>query len=396
MTPLAPLDVSAATEAWLARLPEAQRLAAQAATDARLVGWFAGAAVFVGAAAIVARADLIGRLTRRIAADRPRPWLASAAAAGMLAAILAFATALANAVTAWRVGAILAAGGGAPAGAGLVQHLAAGLGGATPSVAAAAILVPALGWTARRWPRAWPAIVGAGVLALIMALIWLPYARSAGPDNGPAAPSPARDAAAQLIAETGLPASGVYMNSDPDFDVDVTGGLGQAKVTIGPRLIAMPPAQARALVGHLMGHYAHNDILLACLAAGAVVLAGLVAAQRGATRLARALGAAGVTSPAEPAALPALAIIGAVTLTLAWLAVAAYFRWANVGADAYSLDHAREPDGLAAVIEREWDHSAVAPNPLEAALFYSHPPLKDRIAHAMAWKAAHASGGRPI
>jgi Zn-dependent protease with chaperone function len=90
-------------------------------------------------------------------------------------------------------------------------------------------------------------------------------------------------------------------------------------------------------------------------------------------------------------------VIGGATLTLAALAGAAYLRWANFGADAYSLDHAREPDGLAAVIEDEWrrdpDHDAVAPSPLETALFYSHPPLKDRIAHAMAWKAVHPAAG---
>ncbi len=383
------LDVSAATDAWLARLPEAQRLAAQAATDARLVGWFATAVVFVGAAAIVARVDLLGALTRRIGADRPRPWLTSAAAAGALALILAVPTALASALAAWRIDTILAAGGGAPPDAGLAAHLNAALAGVLPSVAAAVILVPPLGWLARQRPRSWPLIAGAAALALILALIWLPYARSAGPDNGPAPPGPTRDAVARLIAETGLPTTGVSLDSDPSFDADVTGGFGHAKVVIGPKLMAMPPAQARALVGHLMGHYVHNDILLACLAAGAVVFAGLLAAQSGAAPLARALGASAATHPTEPAALPALAIIGGVTLTLAWLAVAAYFRLANVGADAYSLDHAREPDGLAAAIEREWDHNAVAPAPLETALFYSHPPLQDRIAHAMAWKAAH-------
>jgi hypothetical protein len=37
---------------------------------------------------------------------------------------------------------------------------------------------------------------------------------------------------------------------------------------------------------------------------------------------------------------------------------------------------------------RDADHNAVAPSQLETALFYSHPPLTTRIAHAMAWKAA--------
>lgn len=386
------LDVSAATNAWLAQLPQAQRLAAQAATDARLAGFAAGAVVFLAAAAVVARAGLLERLARRIEAGRARPWLAGAAAAGVLALILAALMAWVNAVTAWRVGSILAAGGGAPTDPGLAAHLAATLSGVAPTVAAAAVFVPLALWLMRRLPRLWPLVAGAAAVALILALFWLPYALSAAPDSGPAPPGPARDAAARLAAETRLPATGVWFNPDPGFDVDVTGGFGRAKVTIGPALTAMPVAQARAITGHLMGHYVHGDILNACLAGGAVVVIGLFVAQLWAARLARALGAKTVTSPAAPAALPALAIIGAVTLTLAWLAVAGYFRWANVGADAYSLDHAREPDGLAAVIEREWDHNATDPSPVEAALFYSHPPLTQRIAHAMAWKAAHRGG----
>lgn len=383
------MDVSAATDAWLARLPASQRLAAQAATDARLIGFLASALIFLALAAIVARTGLLEALARRIEADRPRPWLASAAAAGVLALILALAMALVGGFAAWRVGAILAAGGGAPADPGLAAHLAAALSGVAPTVAAAVILVPPVAWLMRRAPRTWPLIVGGAATTLILALFWLPYALSAEPAAGRAPPGPTRDVVARLVTETRLPATAISFVPDPGFDVDVTGGFGQAKVAIGPRLMAMPPAEARALTGHLMGHYVHHDILLACLAGAAVIVIGLFAAQRWGAALARTLGARTAASPAAPAALPALAIIGGVTLTLAWLAVAGYFRWANVGADAYSLDHAREPDGLAAVIEREWDHNAVAPSPLEAALFYSHPPLRERIAHAVAWKAAH-------
>ncbi|HEY1427444.1 MAG TPA: M48 family metalloprotease [Caulobacteraceae bacterium] len=386
---MAALDISAATNAWLARLPEAQRLAAQAATDARLAGFVAGAVVFVAAAAMVARTGVIDTLTRRIEARGARPWLASAAAAGLLALVLAVAMALVNAWSAWRVGSALAAGGAPAADTGFGAHLAPALAGVAPTVTAAVIGVPLLGWLMRRLPRLWPLAAGATAVASILALFWLPYALSAGPGGGPAPPGPARDAVAQLIAQTRLPATGVSFNPDPGFDVDVTGGFGRAKVTIGPALTAMPVAEARAITGHLMGHYIHHDVLNACLSGAAVIVIGLFAAQRWGAPLARALGARGVTDPSAPAALPALAIIGGVTLTLAWLAVAAYFRWANVGADAYALDQARAPDGLAAVIEREWDHNAVAPSPLETVLFYSHPPLSDRIAHAMAWKAAH-------
>jgi STE24 endopeptidase len=260
---------------------------------------------------------------------------------------------------------------------------------APASVVAAVIFIPPLAWLMRRAPKRWPPIVGAAAFGLILALGWLPYALSAGAPTAPAPPSPAQQAVAGLIAESHLPAGAVRLSADPALDADVTGGFGRAIVVLGPAMLASPPAEARAYVGHLMGHYVHKDILVVCLVLGAVVFAGCFAVQAWTAPLARALGARSVRSPADPEALPALAMIGGATLVCAALAGAAYLRSANIGADAYSLDHAREPDGLVAVIERDWDHAAVDPSPLETALFYSHPPLTDRIRHAMAWKASH-------
>jgi len=382
------LDAQAATAAWLARLPAAERLAAQAATDARLAGWIAGVLLFLAAAALLTRSGLLTALLRRIEADRPRPWLASALAAGVTALVLVAVKAAVEGAVAWRVDTILT---GARS-AGAATHLAAAASQILPSAAAAVLLFPPFAWLMRRAPRRWPLVAGATALALVLALGWLPYVLSAEATAGPASPGPAQAAVAQLVGETRLPATAVLQSTDPALDADVTGGFGHARVVVGPRLLAGPPAEARADVGHLMGHYVHNDVLIVCLVVGMVVAAGFWAARWWTAPLARAMGARGARDAADPVALPALAIIAAAAVTLAALAGAAYLRWANVGADAYSLHHAREPDGLVAVIEDEWarepDHDAVAPSPPETALFYSHPPLTSRIAHAMAWKAA--------
>lgn len=387
---MAALDPVAAANAWLARLPESQRLAADAFTHARLVGWAVGGLVFLALCLVVARSGVLTRLRSRMETpERPRPWLVAAVSAGLLAFVLAAVNAAIGAVTAWRGDLILARGGGAPPAASLAAHLAYAASGILPAVFLAALLVPPLLWLIRRLPRAWPLVAGGVVAAAILALGWLPYALAAGPAPPPAPPGPAQAGVARLIAETGLPAHAVLASPDPSFDADVTGGLGRTRVVVGPRLLAGPPAEARAYVGHLMGHYVHQDILVVCLVAGGVILAGCFAAQRLASPLARAIGGRRVGSPSDPEALPALAILGFLTLTVAGLAASAYLRAANVGADAYSLDHAREPDGLAAAVEREWDRQSVDPTPIEAAIFYTHPPLKGRLVHAMAWKAAH-------
>jgi STE24 endopeptidase len=368
----------------VARIPESQRLAAHAVTDWRLAAWAIGGLVVLGACVLVSYAGLPGRLRRVLEAERPRPWLLAAASGCVLALVLAPLKAAIDAISDWRSEQILGAGG-----ASLGPHLAHGAAGIAPAVLGAALLVPPMLWLMRRMPRAWPLLLGSLVAGLIVAAVWLPYALSAGPPMTPAPPGPLRDGLMRLIADTGVPAHGVSFSPDPNFDADVTGGFGQAKVSVGPLIAAGPPAEARAFIGHIMGHYVHNDILIVSLVLGAVMLLGCFAVSWLAAPLARRIGARGVAGPADPEALPAVAIIVVLTLGAAGLAEAGYLRWANVRADAYSLDHAREPDALISVIEREWDHQSLDPSPLEEALFYTHPAMTGRIRHALTWKAAH-------
>jgi STE24 endopeptidase len=378
---MATLDAAAA---WLARIPADQRIAAHAATDGRLMAWALGGALLIGACVLASQGAVLGRLSRALEPARPRPWLTDAVAACALALLLATLKAVIDAVADWRSQHILSGASG-----GLAPHLAQAAVGIAPSVLGAVLLVPPVLWLMRRRPRTWPLLVGLPLAGLIVAAIWLPYALSEGPILSAAPQGPVRDGLLKLIAETGIPAQGVFVSRDPSFMADVSGSFGHAKVVVGPLLAAGPAAQARALVGHIMGHYAHDDILIFSLTQGLVMLIGFFAVARFAAPLARLIGAKTVASAADPAALPAAAIILMLAMVCAGLAGAGYLRWANVRADAYSLDHAREPDGLAAVIEREWDHQSVDPSPIEEALFYTHPAMTGRLRHAMAWKAAH-------
>ena len=377
--------VDAATGAWLARIPADQRIAAHSFTDWRLTAWIAGGLILIGDCLIVARRGAFAWLRGAIEAERPRPWVTSAALTGALALVLASLKALIDAATDAHSDQIL--GRGPDSLAGRLAHSAPAV---MPIVIAAILLGPPALWLMRRLPRTWPLFVGSAITALIVAAVWLPYALSLGPASLPAPPGPVRDGLLQLIAETGLPAHGVFFSPDPSFDGDVSGAFGHAKVSIGPLLAAAPPAEARAIIGHIMGHYAHSDILVVSLVLGLVMSLGCIAISWCAAPLARLMGAVRADSAGDPETLPATAILLILSLACAGLAEAGYLRWANVRADSYSLDHAREPDGLAAVIEREWDHQSVDPSWPEEALFYTHPPMTSRIRHAMAWKAAQA------
>jgi STE24 endopeptidase len=378
------LTPAAAAQAWLERLPLAQRAAAAACTESRTWGWCLGWAVVFGVCWLVLKQGWLARLRERIERDSPRPWLASSLTAGAFTALLLAVKGPFDAANAWRCDSLLHGAGGASFGA----HLISALGGAASLVIAAMLLVPPAQWVVRRRLRSWPFLVGAPAICLCLALGWLPYALATGPGLPVAPANPARDGLIALIRETGLPTDQIYFSPAAKEGLDITGGFGRARVVLGPAMQAAPKSEVRAIAGHLMGHYFHGDIFSIYLHVGLLTLAACLALQWGVRPLARALGASKVEGPADPEGLPAAAIIVAAALLFAGLVNGAFIRWINVRADAFSLDHAREPDGLAAVLEREWDHQAVAPSPLAEMIFYTHPPLIRRLTQAMEWKAA--------
>jgi STE24 endopeptidase len=176
---LATPDPSSAAEAWLARLPPAELAAAQTATDWNLLAWAATLAALVVICAIVARLGLAGRIRRLVERDRPRPWLASAAVAAMLAIVVGTAKALLDAVAASRADALLAEGGGG-LWADFLQHLREGMASVPLWAALAALLAPPLLALMRRRSRAWPIAVAPTLTLAVVSSVWAPYALSVG------------------------------------------------------------------------------------------------------------------------------------------------------------------------------------------------------------------------
>ena len=365
---LAGFDPDAAAAAWLERLNPHLLQASVALSQAAHLRWAVDLALSLMVCWLLARSGLLDRLQSALERERPRPWLVSAACAALLAAVLTVAGGLLETSPPL-----------------LLQMLGV-------NVLAAVLLVPLLLALVRRSPGWWWVSSGALAALLIFAAVWLPYALASGPAALPRAPEgPARAGLVQLIHEAHLPAQEVYVSPSAQVDADVTGVAGRARVVVtGGMLQTASPAEMRASVGHLMGHFAHMDQLGLGVLLALLTLVGLWLSSALFRPAAKLMGAGASASPADPAALPVLA-----ALLIAWMALTlpvrnGYVRAINVGADQYSLDHAHEPDGLALSLVKAWNGDDPDPPALEQVLFYDHPPLKDRLRHAMAWKAAHA------
>ena len=63
-------------------------------------------------------------------------------------------------------------------------------------------------------------------------------------------------------------------------------------------------------------------------------------------------------------------------------------------ADAFSINTAREPDGMAQVALKLGEYRKLDPSPFEEFMFFDHPSGRARIRMAMDWKAAHLPAGK--
>ena len=176
---------------------------------------------------------------------------------------------------------------------------------------------------------------------------------------------------------------------------NVSGILGTTRIALNDNLLKQCTVlEIRAVMAHEMGHYVlnHGAKLLTYL--GAFMLIGF-----GLTRIlfdaavTRWGGRWGVRGIADPAGLPLLAWIFCTLLFLATPLLNTVVRITEREADAFGINTAREPDGMAEVALILGAYRKLNPAPLEESIFYDHPSGRARIRMAMDWKAANLPAG---
>ena len=176
---------------------------------------------------------------------------------------------------------------------------------------------------------------------------------------------------------------------------NVSGILGTTRIALNDNLLkrcTIP--EIRAVMAHEMGHYVlnHGAKLLTYL--GVFILIGFALARVLFDAVARRWGDEwGVHGIADPAGLPLLALIFSTLLFLATPLLNTVVRITEREADAFGINTAREPEGMAEVALKLGAYRKLNPKPVEEFIFYDHPSGRARIRMAMDWKAANLSTG---
>lgn len=389
---MAQFDPAVATAAYLAQLPPEAHVKAQHYTQGGhwLLLW--GFIVSVLAAWIIIRTGVLTKVEQGLERKKGRPFLASFVVAVVFVAFTWLLELPWSVYSNWwrqkQYGLTSQAFGG---------WLTENLMGTAISVVFTALFLALLYVLIRRARALWWLWAG-GLTAgfIIFGMLIAPiYVEPLFNKYTPAPPGAVRDEVVAMAKSVGVPSDKIFVydgsKQSNAYTANVSGLGGSARVAMSDVMFKKGAdiAEVRGVVGHEMGHYAHQHSLWITGVFSVLAVIAFFIVDRTFPWFARALNAKGVTGVADPAGLPVLAVIMAVLGLIGGPITNTLVREVESDADRYSLVNFNEPDGLAKALVKTIEYRAATPSKLEEVLFYDHPAVGVRIRRAMDWKATH-------
>jgi STE24 endopeptidase len=210
-----------------------------------------------------------------------------------------------------------------------------------------------------------------------------------------------KDPILSMARANGIPATDVYefdaSRQSNRVSANVSGFAGTQRISLNDNLLkrcTLPEIQTT--MGHEMGHYVLNHAYKGLVMFGVMVVIGFAFLSWGINLgLARWGENWGIRGMSDVAVLP-LAIIGlAVYFFLITPVTNTITRTMEYEADMYGLNAARQPDGEANVDLMLGEYRKLDPGPVEEFIFFDHPSGRTRITAAMRWKAENPQSASP-
>lgn len=198
-----------------------------------------------------------------------------------------------------------------------------------------------------------------------------------------------RDPILSLARANRIPADNVYFfdasKQSNRISANVSGAMGTMRIALNDNLInRCSPQAVHAVMGHEMGHYVMNHVYKMVLMFGIVLLSCFAITAWGFAGLRERFG---IESIADPAGLPLIVLLMSTCVFALTPVINTIIRVQEAEADAFGLNAAREPDGMAEASLKLAEYRKMKPGPWEEFVFYDHPSGYDRILRAMTWKA---------
>lgn len=163
-------------------------------------------------------------------------------------------------------------------------------------------------------------------------------------------------------------------------------GMGKTRrILLSDTLLAdYSEDEIEVILAHELAHHVHRDLWRAIAVQAFALLAGFFLADRFLRMLIEPLQLRGLP---DPASLPALMLIGGVWSLLLMPLANAFSRAQERAADRYALITTRNVDAFVTAMQRlsQQNLAEEYPSPIVRWLFYSHPPIRERIDAARAF-----------
>lgn len=204
-----------------------------------------------------------------------------------------------------------------------------------------------------------------------------------------------RDPILSMARANGIPASEVYefdeSRQSNRVSANVSGFANTLRISLNDNLLnrcTLP--EIETTMGHEMGHYVLNHAYKGLVMAGVVVVIGFAFLNWGLNfALARWGTKWDVNGITDAAVLPLAVIVLSFFFFLMTPVTNTITRSMEYEADMYGLNAARQPDGEANVDLMLGEYRKMDPGPIEEFIFFDHPSGRTRITAAMRWKAEH-------
>ncbi len=252
------------------------------------------------------------------------------------------------------------------------------------AMVAAAVVYAAMTWSPRWW---WviAATMFSGFLVVLVALapvVVLPLFYSFKPLDRPSLVERllalAHRAGAEVVGVFEWSLSGHTRKANAALT-----GLGRTRrILLSDTLLAdYSDDEIEVVLAHELAHHVHQDLWRGVLLHTALMFGGFLLASVTLSWLAEPLGLRGV---ADPAGLPLLMLVGGVWSFASLPLVNAVSRAHERRADRYAVETTRNPAAFVSAMKRLAQQNLAEEEPSAAVqwLFYSHPPIKERVAAA--------------
>jgi len=244
----------------------------------------------------------------------------------------------------------------------------------------------------RRAGQLWWAWAG-GLVATTAALMLLLSPTLIEPifnDYTPLPDGEVRDAVLVMAEEAGIPEDRIFVfdgsRQSNNFTANVSGIGGSARIAMSD--VALDEAsldEVRAVTGHEIGHYVLGHVWWMIAIISGLAMAVFFLTAKTYPFFARLFGS---TAPiADVRGLPVLLFAVGLFFTLAQPVLNTLIRTNERAADAYSLETVGLPDALSEALVKTAEYRYPLAGPVEEALFYTHPSVRNRVLTAMEWKA---------